>query len=153
MILGTLCYIRNAGRTLMLHRVKKKTDINKGKWIGLGGKIEPGESPEESVIREVEEESGLIIKKPQLRGVLTFPQFEGCDNWYVFVFTATEFEGELIDSNEGNLKWIDDDKLFSLELWEGDRLFMPWLEQDKFFSAKLVYEDWKLKEHSVVFHD
>lgn len=152
MRVSTLCYIRREGKTLMLHRVKKKSDINEGKWIGLGGKLELGETPEEGVIREVKEESGLTIRNPRLRGVLTFPPFEGFDGEYVFVFTAEGSDGVLIDSDEGSLAWVDDHELLSLELWEGDRLFMPWLGQDRFFSGKFVYEGWELKGHSVVFH-
>lgn len=144
MKLGTLCYIEKDNKTLMLHRVKKKDDIHEGNWIGLGGKIENGESPEECVIREVEEESGLIIKNPQLRGLLTFPKFARDEDWYVFLYTASEFEGELIQSNEGNLKWIDNEKLLDLKMSEGDKFFLDWLRKYGMFSAKFVYKDRKL---------
>lgn len=139
MRLSTLCYIRKEGRTLLLHRVRKKEDINRGKWVGLGGKMEPGETPEECVVREVREESGLIIRKPALRGILTFPAFDGMDHWYVFVFTTEEFEGELTDSSEGVLRWVPDGEISSLELWDGDRVFLKWLDDPRFFSAKLSY--------------
>ena len=97
---ATLCYIRRAGQTLMLHRNKKPNDMHEGKWNGLGGEFEPGESPEECITREVREEAGLDIRNPQLHGLLMFPDFKG-DDWYVFAFTASEFEGELIDSPRG----------------------------------------------------
>ena len=116
MKLATLCYVRNNGKTLMIHRVKKENDYHQGKWNGLGGKFDKGETPEECVIREVEEETGLKIKIPHLHGLLTFPMFDGIDDWYVFVYTANEFEGKLIDSNEGNLEWIPDNELTNLNL-------------------------------------
>ncbi len=150
--MGTLCYLKKDGKTLMLHRVKKENDIHEGKWNGLGGKIEKGETPEECIIREVKEESGLKIKNPVLKGILTFPAFDGIEDWYVFVFVATEFEEELIDSQEGNLEWIDDDKLTSLNLWEGDKIFLKWLNQDKCFSGKFVYKNGKLVSYEVNFY-
>jgi len=105
MILATLCYIKRDGCTLMVYRNKKVNDIHEGKWNGLGGKFEAGETPEKCVIREILEESGLSIHNPKMRGLLMFPAFKGND-WYVFVFTANEFSGELIDSPEGRLEWI-----------------------------------------------
>lgn len=152
MKIATLCYVKDKGRTLMLHRIKKKNDVHEGKWNGLGGKLELGETPEECVIREVEEEAGLIIKSPRMHGFITFPLFDGKDDWYVFVFTADEFEGELLDSPEGRLEWINDEKLLELNLWEGDRIFLKWLFQDKFFSAKFNYEEGQLKDYNVVFY-
>jgi 8-oxo-dGTP diphosphatase len=151
-ICATLCYIRKGAKTLMLHRVKKKNDIHEGKWNGLGGKMEAGETPEECVIREVREESGLRIDRPELRAILTFPEFDGHDDWLVFLFVADRFSGELIDSDEGNLKWIETRKLPELPLWEGDRLFLKWMEQERFFSAKFVYKQGRLLEHHVCFH-
>jgi 8-oxo-dGTP diphosphatase len=139
MLLATLCYLHHNGHTLMLHRVKKENDIHAGKWNGLGGKFESGETPEECVIREVKEESGLDIRNPKLVGLLMFPQFKGAD-WYVFTFTADECEGELIESNEGHLQWIPDAQVESLLLWESDHIFLPWIREGKFFSAKFVYE-------------
>lgn len=152
MTLATLCYIKHEGHTLMVYRNKKQNDIHAGKWNGLGGKFEAGESPEECVIREVHEESGLSIRNPHLHGLLMFPNFKGND-WYVFVFTATEFKGDLIDSPEGVLKWIRDDELTSLNLWESDHLFFPWIEGGKFFSAKFMFDGDKLQSHEVVFHE
>ncbi len=152
MKLGTLCYIEKDNKTLMVHRVKKQNDFHEGKYNGLGGKLEIGESPEECVIRELIEETGLIIKNPKLKGILTFPKFDNIEDWYVFVFTANEFTGELIDSPEGNLKWVDNDKLLDLNLWDGDKIFIPWLKQDKFFSGKFTYDKGKLQEYSVCFY-
>ncbi|MCD4819904.1 MAG: 8-oxo-dGTP diphosphatase [Candidatus Cloacimonetes bacterium] len=151
-ILATLCYVQDQGKTLMLHRIKKRNDFHKDKWNGLGGKFEDGESPEECVKREILEESGLTIRKPHLHGVITFPNFDGENDWIVFLFTASEFSGTLIDSDEGHLEWISDDKLFDLHLWEGDYIFIKWLKQDKFFSAKFIYEHKRLKNWSVEFY-
>ena len=121
------------------HRNKKVNDIHEGKWNGLGGKFEPEESPEECVIREILEESGLSIRNPKLCGLLMFPRFKGND-WYVFVFTANDFSGELIDSPDGSLEWIPDEKILDLPLWESDHIFRPWIREGKFFSAKFEYE-------------
>lgn len=153
MKLATLCYIKRDGKTLMLHRVKKKDDIHEGKWNGLGGKFNPGETPEECVIREVKEESGLDLRKPQLKGILTFPDFDGADDWYVYVYVARDFSGDLRDSDEGDLHWIKDAEVSGLPLWEGDRVFLPWLEGDAFFSGKFCYKNGVLIDHSVVFYD
>ena len=154
MKLATLCYVQNAHQTLMMHRIKKGGDVHIGKWNGLGGKFQPGESPEECVKREVLEESGLSISNPQLAGFLSWPMFDGKDDWYAVVFKASNFTGELIsDSPEGELSWIDTDKLLSLELWEGDYIFLPWVLEDRFFSAKFVYKDGKLLQHDVTFYD
>jgi len=136
----------------MIHRVKKKQDIHKGKWNGLGGKMEQGETPEQGVIREVKEESGLLIKNPGLKGFINFPLFDGSRDWNVFVFTATQFEGSLTQCSEGILKWIPDEELLKLNLWEGDHIFLPWLDKNKFFSARFVYKKGTLCDHSVVFH-
>ena len=151
MKLATLCYVRKDNQTLMLFRNKKENDYHEGKWNGLGGKFENGESPEDCAIRELKEETGLSIKNPILKGFITFPNFDGVDDWYVFVFIINEFSGELINSPEGHLEWIDNDKLPDLNLWEGDRIFLPWLFQDKFFSAKFNYEDGKFVGYCVNF--
>lgn len=152
MKLATLCYVRRDSQTLMVHRIKKANDMHQGKWNGLGGKLEPGETPEECAIREIREESGLVITDPLLKGVLTFPAFANDEDWYAFVFVARQFTGELIDSPEGRLAWIEDVDLSSLNLWEGDRIFLPWLEKPGFFSGKFVYKGGKLTHHQVVFH-
>jgi 8-oxo-dGTP diphosphatase len=152
MKLATLCYLKRPGQTLMIHRTKKVDDIHAGKWNGLGGKMEPGETPEECVLREIREEAGLIARNPQLKGFLTFPGFAFDEDWYAFVFVVYEFEGELIDSPEGVLRWVDDASLLDLNLWEGDRFFLPWLERPGFFSGKFTYQDGRLADHGVVFY-
>ena len=152
MKLGTLCYLSDGKKTLMLHRVKKENDMHEGKWNGLGGKIENGESPEECIIREVKEESGLKIKNPSLKGILTFPKFDEIDDWIVFVYTATRFTGKLIDSDEGELHWVSNEKVIDLNLWEGDRIYMKWLEGHPFFSAIFRYQKRKLLNHEVIFY-
>lgn len=152
-VLATLCYLKNDGKTLMMHRVNKDNDVHEGKWNGLGGKFEPGETPEQCVQREVREEAGVEILEKKLEGLLTFPQFTDDCDWYVFVFTSTDFEGQPYEeSREGNLKWIDDDKLFDLNLWEGDRYFLRWLEDPAFFSACFVYEDGELSNYDSNFY-
>ena len=152
MKLATLCYLKNNGKTLMLYRNKKPGDIHKGKWNGLGGKVEAGETPEQCAIREIQEESGLTVIDLKFNGVITFPMFDGVDDWYVFIFTINESHGFLIDSPEGELAWVPDEKLLELNLWDGDRIFLPWLKQDKFFSAKFVYVAKKLIDWSVNFY-
>jgi len=151
MILATLCYIRHDGHTLMLHRTKRANDIHAGKWNGLGGKFNPGESPEECVIREVHEESGLKIVGPKMRGLLMFPAFKG-EDWYVFVFTATEFSGELKENEEGYLKWIPDEEVESLPLWPSDHVFLPWIREGRFFSAKFTYQGENIIGREVAFY-
>ena len=151
MILATLCYIKDNGKTLMVYRNKKPNDIHVGKWNGLGGKFEPGESPEECAVREVLEESGLQIHKPKLHGLLMFPNFKD-DDWYVFVFTAREFSGELIDSPEGRLEWIRNEQLLDLNLWESDHIFLPWIRAGKFFSAKFIYDGDQMQSYDVTFY-
>ena len=135
----------------LVHRNKKVNDIHEGKWNGLGGKFEAGETPEECVVREVYEESGLSIRSPKLCGLLMFPKFKGQD-CYVFVFTASEFSGELIDSPEGKLEWIPDEKVLDLNLWVSDHIFMPWIREGKLFSAKFEYEGDEMCGCNVVFH-
>jgi 8-oxo-dGTP diphosphatase len=154
MKLATLCYVidRKNKATLMIYRIKKRNDFHNGKWNGLGGKFEENESPEECVIREIKEESGLNIKSPKLHGFITFPLFDGKEDWYVFVFTAHEFTGKLIDSNEGILEWIPNKKIKELNLWDGDSIFLNWLKKDKFFSAKFIYNNRKLIKYSANFY-
>jgi 8-oxo-dGTP diphosphatase len=149
MILATLCYLKQNGKTLMIHRNKRPNDIHAGKWNGLGGKFEAGESPEDCVLRE---ESGLTIRAPRLHGLLTFINFKGSD-WCVFVFTAHDLEGTLTqDIPEGRLEWIPDDEILQLPLWDSDQIFLPWLEQERFFSAKFNYEGDGFTDHTVVFY-
>lgn len=154
MKLATLCYVidKKNNKTLMLLRNKKKNDYHQGKWNGLGGKFEPGESPEECAIREIKEESGLEVSSPKLHGFITFPLFDEKDDWYVFVFTFENFSGKLINSLEGNLEWVPNDKLDSLNLWDGDKIFMKWLKQKKYFSAKFNYKKGKFIDYKVNFY-
>jgi len=152
MKLATLCYVQKPGYTLMLHRVKKKNDMHRGKWNGLGGKLEAGESPEECALREVWEESGLTCRNPRLRGFITFPAFDQIDDWYTFLYTLDDFDGDLIDSPEGDLAWIANERLLELNLWPGDRIFLPWVFQDRLFSAKFVYDKGVFISHEVTFY-
>ena len=147
MKLTTLCYIEKDGKYLMLHRTKKKNDQNHDKWIGVGGKFEDRESPDECVIREVREETGLTLTKYQFRGIVTFCSDEWEDE-YMHLFTATEFEGDLIECNEGTLEWVDKEQVLSLPTWAGDHLFLERLLSDDpaFFSLKVVYEGDRLVE-------
>ena len=149
MKLATSCYLEKDNKTLMLHRIKRENDIHKDKWVGLGGKIEPGESPEECIIREVKEESGLTLKNPILKGILTFPGFNADEDWYVFLYTAHDFTGELVEGDEGVLEWIDNSEIFNLNILEGDKLFLDWMKKYNFFSGKLIYKDGKFVEHEL----
>ena len=150
--LATLCYVRQTGKTLMVHRNKKANDMHMGKWNGLGGKLEPGETPEECAIREIQEESGLLVENPVFKGLLTFPGFANEEDWYAFVFVASQFTGDLIDSPEGDLEWIDDAHLLELNLWDGDRIFLKWLDQPGFFSGKFIYKNGQYVDHEVLFY-
>ncbi|HMO16936.1 MAG TPA: 8-oxo-dGTP diphosphatase [Oligoflexia bacterium] len=148
--LATLCYVRSPEKgTLLVHRNKNKGDLHLGKWNGLGGKIAPGESPEQCVIREVCEESGLNIFNPVLAGILTFPCFSTDTDWYVFVFTANQFDGSLHECDEGSLEWVTDELLFSLPMWEGDRIFLPLVMSGKLFSGRFCYREGILVEHEI----
>ena len=151
-ILATLVYLKRNGKTLMLMRNKKPNDYHKGNYMGLGGKFLPGETPEACAIREAFEESGYKISNPLLKGMITFPLFDGKSDWYVFLFTATEFTGDEIDSPEGSLKWIPDKMLSEIQLWEGDYLFMPWLIDSRSFTACVRYQNGRLIRHSVTFY-
>ena len=146
MLYSTLCYIEKDGKTLMLHRVKKEHDANKDKWIGIGGKFEDGESPEDCVLREVLEETGLTLTSYRYRGIVTFVS----DRWeteYMHLFSADGFSGELRDCDEGILEWVSREKRDSLPAWEGDKIFLRLLDKGApFFSLKLRYEGEKLRE-------
>ncbi|SFL52075.1 8-oxo-dGTP diphosphatase [Lachnospiraceae bacterium KH1T2] len=138
---STLCYLRKNGKYLMLLRNKKKNDINGGKWIGVGGHNELGESPEDCIRREIYEETGYVVDMLEFRGILTFV-YGGDITEYIYLFTSEKFHGDEIECCEGELHWIDADKIQELNLWEGDRIFHKLLlERDKFFSLKLVYDD------------
>lgn len=137
--LTTLCYIEKGEKYLMLHRVSKKNDINKDKWIGVGGHFEGGESPEECLLREVYEENGLTLTSYQFRGIVTFCS-EGDPAEYMCLYTADGFEGEIRECDEGNLEWVEKDKIEELNLWDGDVLFLDLLRRNvPFFSLKLCY--------------
>lgn len=140
----TLCHIEKDGKYLMLHRVKKENDINKDKWVGIGGKFEDRESPEECNIREVYEETGLTLKSARYCGIVTFVS----DKWeteYMHIFHSDSFSGEVRECDEGVLEWVDKNKLLDLPLWEGDKIFLRLIdEKSPFFSLKLVYEGEKL---------
>jgi 8-oxo-dGTP diphosphatase len=135
----------------MLHRIKKKNDIHQNKWNGLGGKMEAGESPEECAKREVTEESGLTLNSVNFSGHLFFPEFDKENNdWSVFVFTSDDFNGELLsDSDEGELHWIPKKDLLTLNLWEGDRYFIPLLLSGHLFLGKFKYADGRLIDYSL----
>ncbi len=143
--LTTLCYIERDGKYLMMHRVKKQGDINRDKWVGVGGHFEPDESPEECLRREVREETGLVLTAHRLRGVITFIS----DRWpteYMFLYTAAA-QGEPGACDEGTLEWVEKAAVESLPIWEGDKIFFRLLaERDDFFSLKLRYEGDRLME-------
>ena len=141
----TLCYIEKDGRTLMLHRVKKKNDMNRDKWLGVGGKFEPGESPEDCILREAREETGYTLTRMRLRGVITFVM-DDVDE-YSFLYTADGFTGEAAECREGVLEWVEKGRVCELPIWEGDRLMFALLDRRKdFFSLKLCYEHDALKK-------
>ena len=141
----TLCYIKKDGCYLMLHRVKKEHDENRDKWIGIGGKFQEGESPEDCLLREAKEETGLTLTDYRYRGLVTFVS----DEWgteQMHLFTAGGFSGALRECDEGVLEWIPRERLLSLPMWEGDRIFLDLLERNEpFFSLKLVYRGERLE--------
>lgn len=149
MILTTLCYIEKDGKYLMLHRTKKKQDISKGKWLGIGGKFEEGESPEECILREVKEETGLTLKSCKLRCIVTYVSTTW-ETEYMYVFTSNDIEGELIECNEGDLEWIDIKEITKLNTWEGDKIFVEKIQKnDNFFTVKFQYEGEKLIDYQL----
>ena len=150
MKMTTLCYIEQEGKYLMLHRVKKHHDINAGKWIGVGGHVENGETPEECVLREVKEETGLVLTAYRLRGLVTFLS-DACEPELMCVFTADAFDGEMIECDEGELAWVDKSEVLALPTWEGDHVFLERLlsGDERFFSIKLRYEGDKLVEKKI----
>lgn len=137
--LSTLCYIEQNHKYLMLHRTVKKNDVNKDKWIGVGGHFEEGESPEECVLREVKEETGYTLTSYRYRGLVTFV-FSDEEVEYMSLFTADRFEGDPMECDEGVLEWVDIEDVWKLNLWEGDKIFFRLIDEDvPFFSLKLVY--------------
>ncbi len=139
--LTTLCYLEQDGKYLMMHRVSKEKDVNHGKWIGVGGHFEEGESPEDCLLREVKEETGLTLTSWRFRGIVTFSS-AGWGTEYMCLYTADGFWGELMpDGREGLLEWVPKEALEELNLWEGDKIFLRLLKEEKpFFSLKLSYE-------------
>ncbi|MBQ9443207.1 MAG: 8-oxo-dGTP diphosphatase [Clostridia bacterium] len=136
----TLCYIEKDGSYLMLLRNKKKDDLNEGKWIGVGGHFLEDESPEECLIREVREETGLTLNSFLLRSVVTFVS-DKYETEQMFLYTSTDFSGELIDCDEGELRWIDKKEMYDIPLWEGDKIFLKLMDENQdYFALKLVYE-------------
>jgi 8-oxo-dGTP diphosphatase len=149
MILSTLCYLEKDNQYLMLHRTKKENDINKDKWLGVGGKFEEGESPEECIQREVKEETGFTLKSQQLRGIVTYVSTTW-ETEYMYVFTSNDFTGELIECNEGDLQWIEKTKVNSLNTWEGDKYIVKEIQQGtKFFTIKFNYDGEKLINYRI----
>lgn len=142
----TLCYLERDNQYLMLHRISKKNDVNKDKWIGVGGHFEGKESPEECLLREVKEETGMTLTSYRFRGIVTFI----CDDYpveFMCLYTADGFEGELKECDEGRLEWVDKEKIMELNLWEGDKIFFRLLKEEApFFSLKLAYEKGVLLE-------
>lgn len=141
MKMATLAYIEKDDKYLMLHRIKKKNDLHEGKYNGVGGKFEFGESAEDCLKREVFEETGLIATEYTFKGMIFFPDFNGDDEWYTYLYKITGWEGEIDfeGCDEGVLEWKEKSELHKLNMWEGDREFLPWLDGDKFFSAKFIY--------------
>ena len=148
---SSLIYLENSrGEYLMLHRVKKKNDINHDKWIGVGGGFEHGESPEECALRETREETGLTLTDCRFRGIVTF-DCEGQETLYMHLFTASGWTGELTDCDEGELEWVPKEKVYDLPIWEGDKIFFRLLEQERpFFSLKLSYDRGDLLRRAVL---
>lgn len=143
--LTTLCYMEKDGCYLMMHRVRKKQDVNAGKWIGVGGHFEENESPEECLVREVREETGLRLETWRFRGIVTF-MAKGWPTEYMCLFTADAPEGEVLDCEEGELCWIPKGEIMNLNLWEGDRIFLRFLLEERgFFSLKLEYDGDRLE--------
>ena len=143
--LSTLCYLEDEGRWLMLHRTVKKQEINKDKWLGIGGRFEAGESPEDCILRETREETGFTLTDYRYRGLVTF--VEGDYTEYMSLFTASAWEGDPVPCAEGDLEWVDKDEVPSLNLWEGDLVFFRLLREEvPFFSLKLVYESGTMTE-------
>ena len=147
MLNTTLCYITKGSQVLMLHRVKKKNDLNHDKWIGIGGKFEGEESPDECLLREAKEETGLTLTSWKCRGVVTFLTENPGEGEFMYLFTADGFEGELKECNEGDLQWVEREFISELPQWEGDKIFLGQLWKDApFFLLKLRYDHGKLME-------
>ena len=142
----TVCYLERGTQYLLLHRTKKENDENAGKWIGVGGKCEENESPEDCMLREVREETGLSVTQHRLRGVITFVS-DAWEGQYMYLFTASKWHGALTDCDEGELAWVERTDMLHLPLWEGDRIFLALLAEERpFFSLPLVYQGDSLQQ-------
>lgn len=142
----TLIHVEQDGKYLMLHRTKKENDINKDKWIGIGGKFLENESPEECALREAQEETGLQLDELSYRGIVTFVN-DACEGEYMHLFTSRAFHGTLKECDEGELLWVEKEKIYTLPIWEGDKIFLKLLDENEpFFSLKLIYSGDKLLE-------
>lgn len=152
-MLTTLCYIEKDNKYLMLHRTKKKNDINEGKWLGVGGKFEEDETPEQCLIREVKEETGLNVNSYDFKGIVVF-NYNSDEPLFMYLYICKDFSGEIQDCDEGELKWIEKSEIFSLNLWEGDKIFLKLLnEKNPFFYLTLYYEDDKLISQKLEFRE
>ncbi|MBO5907858.1 MAG: 8-oxo-dGTP diphosphatase [Clostridia bacterium] len=152
MINTTLCYIEKNGEYLMIHRIKKKNDMNHDKWIGVGGKFEAGESPFDCAVREIREETGVVPTDLRYRGVVTFVS-DAFGTEYMHLFCASGYEGEInYECDEGRLEWVKKSDVLNLPIWEGDKIFLDLINKDcPFFSLKLVYEGERLVSHTLDF--
>lgn len=149
MLLTTLCYIEKDGDYLMLHRTKKQQDMNHDKWLGVGGKFEKDESPEECLLREVKEETGLMLNSYRLRGIVTYVSTTW-ETEYMYLFTSDDFTGELVSCDEGELEWIPKEEVIDLNMWEGDKIFLKkLLKEDSFFTIKFEYDGDKLVNYQI----
>ncbi len=153
MKISTLCYVQDKNNYLMIHKIKKENDLFKDFWNGVGGKLETNESPEECAIRETYEETGLKVKNPTLKGIITFPNnHDSGETWYVFVYLIKEFKGTVIESDEGTLQWIPIKDINKLNIQNADRHFLKWIQNDQIFSAKFYYTGNELIDFTVSFY-
>lgn len=152
-MLTTVCYLERDNKRLMLHRTKKKNDINKGKWIGVGGKLEKNESPLECIKREIKEETGYIANTCDLKGLVVF-NYNDNESEFMYLYTCEDFSGEMIECNEGDLKWIRKEDIKDLNLWEGDRIFIDLIHNNaEFFYLTLNYKDDVLVDDQLEFEE
>lgn len=150
-MLTTVCYLQRDSKYLMLHRTKKKVDVNKGKWIGVGGKLEAGETPQECVIREIKEETGYTANNCRERGIVVF-NYNDNPSEFMYLFTCNDFSGEMIECDEGDLKWIPENEVKQLNLWEGDKIFIDLVQNNApYFFLTLNYNNDELISHELEF--
>jgi 8-oxo-dGTP diphosphatase len=151
-ICATLCYLIKDDKVLMIYKNKNPKSPHYGKYNGLGGKFEQGETPEECAKREVYEESGITVNSFEFSGIIQFPSFYKENDWLVFIYTVSDFSGEIIESPEGSLEWVKISELLELPLWEGDSIFLPWVLEKRFFSAKFIYQNGHFKDYECIFY-